>query len=99
TQNPIEHEGTYPLPEAQLDRFLLRISVRYPSRGEKVATSEQPRDRRTDDVDLRPVVDGETLRGMQRALEDVYVSEPIGGYIVDGAPASREARENTGRRD
>ena len=91
TQNPIEHEGTYPLPEAQLDRFLLRISVGYPSREDEIGILEQRRDRRTDDVELRPVVDGETLRGMQRALEDVHVSEPIGGYIVDVVRATREA--------
>ena len=75
TQNPIEHEGTYPLPEAQLDRFLLRISVGYPSREDEIGILEQRRDRRTDEVELDPVVDGETLRGMQRALEDVHVSE------------------------
>src|SRR5205809_6246148 len=51
TQNPIEHEGTYPLPEAQLDRFLLRISVGYPSREDEIGILEQRRDRRTDDVE------------------------------------------------
>jgi MoxR-like ATPase len=91
TQNPIEHEGTYPLPEAQLDRFLLRISVGYPSREDEVGILEQRRDRRTDDVELRPVVDGETLRAMQHALEDVHVSEPVSGYIVDVVRATREA--------
>src|SRR3954465_12358338 len=83
TQNPIEYEGTYPLPEAQLDRFLLRISVGYPTREDEIGILEQRRDRRTDDVEPRPVVDADTLRAMQRALEEVHVSEPIGGYIVD----------------
>jgi MoxR-like ATPase len=76
TQNPIEYEGTYPLPEAQLDRFLLRMSVGYPARH----------------VELNPVVDGETLLAMQQALEDVYVSPSVGYYIVDIVRATRESR-------
>src|SRR3954463_7638301 len=90
TQNPIEHEGTYPLPEAQLDRFLLRISVGYPEREDEIGILRQRRDRGTDDVELRPVVDAETLRGMQQALETVHVSDAIGGYIVDIVRATRE---------
>jgi MoxR-like ATPase len=90
TQNPIEHEGTYPLPEAQLDRFLLRISVGYPSREHELGILQQRRDRRTDEVELRPVVDAAELRAMQQALEDVHVSEPIGWYIVDVVRATRE---------
>jgi MoxR-like ATPase len=90
TQNPIEHEGTYPLPEAQLDRFLLRISVGYPSREHELGILQQRRDRRTDEVELRPVIDAAELRAMQQALEDVHVSEPIGWYIVDVVRATRE---------
>ena len=63
------------------------------------AILEQRRDRRTDDVELSPVVDGETLREMQQALEDVHVSESVGCYIVDVVRATRERRERPGRRE
>jgi MoxR-like ATPase len=91
TQNPIEHEGTYPLPEAQLDRFLLRISVGYPSRDDELGILEHRRNRRADEVVLDPVVDAATLREMQQALEDVYVAESVGYYIVDVVRATRDA--------
>jgi MoxR-like ATPase len=91
TQNPIEHEGTYPLPEAQLDRFLLRISVGYPSRDDELGILQQRRDRRTDEVVLDQVVDAATLMQMQQALEDVYVAESLGYYIVDVVRATRES--------
>jgi MoxR-like ATPase len=91
TQNPIEHEGTYPLPEAQLDRFLLRISVGYPSREDELGILEQRRDRRADDVELDQIVDASEVREMQEALEDVYVAESVGYYIVDVVRATRDA--------
>jgi MoxR-like ATPase len=92
TQNPIEYEGTYPLPEAQLDRFLLRMSVGYPARHDELGVLDQRRARRTDEVELNPVVDGETLLAMQQALEDVHVSPSVGYYIVDIVRATRESR-------
>jgi MoxR-like ATPase len=92
TQNPIEYEGTYPLPEAQLDRFLLRMSVGYPARRDELGVLDQRRARRTDEVELSPIVDGETLLAMQQALEDVHVSPSIGYYIVDVVRATRESR-------
>jgi MoxR-like ATPase len=92
TQNPIEYEGTYPLPEAQLDRFLLRMSVGYPERDDELAVLDRRRERRTDDVELRTVVDGETLVAMQQALEDVHVAPSVGYYIVDVVRATRESR-------
>jgi len=91
TQNPIEYEGTYPLPEAQLDRFLLRVSVGYPSREDELGVLERRRERRTDEIELDPVVDGETLRAMQQALESVHVSESVGYYIVDVVRSTRES--------
>ena len=91
TQNPIEHEGTYPLPEAQLDRFLLRISVGYPSRDDELGILEHRRGRRTDEVVLDQVVDAATLRDMQQALEEVFVAESVGYYIVDVVRATRDA--------
>jgi MoxR-like ATPase len=96
TQNPIEYEGTYPLPEAQLDRFLLRIGIGYPSRedewGEYVGAVLEPRlERATDEVTLEPVVDGPTLVELQRSLEQVYVSESIGRYMIDIVASTRNS--------
>jgi MoxR-like ATPase len=92
TQNPIEYEGTYPLPEAQLDRFLLRISVGYPAREDEWQVLARRAERRTDDVELAPVVDAATLIEMQRACEDVYVSEAVGLYMVDVVASTRNAQ-------
>jgi MoxR-like ATPase len=92
TQNPIEYEGTYPLPEAQLDRFLLRMSVGYPSREDEWKMLASRAERRRDEVDLEPVVDRATLLAMQAACEEVHVSEPVGLYMVDVVAATREAQ-------
>src|SRR6476659_3334281 len=75
TQNPIEYEGTYPLPEAQLDRFLLRMSVGYPSREDEWQVLAGRAERGRDEVEITEVVDLETLLEMQAACEEVYVSE------------------------
>jgi len=92
TQNPIEYEGTYPLPEAQLDRFLVRISVGYPERGDEIEMLRRRVERGEDEVELRPVVDGPELVAMQGALEQVHVAESIEGYIVDLVAATRSSR-------
>jgi MoxR-like ATPase len=92
TQNPIEYEGTYPLPEAQLDRFLVRISIGYPAHADEVEMIRRRLDRGVDEVELEPVVDAATLRSMQAALEQVHVSEAIEGYVVDLVAATRESR-------
>jgi MoxR-like ATPase len=92
TQNPIEYEGTYPLPEAQLDRFLLRMSVGYPSREDEWRVLADRAERRTDEVELEPVVDRETLVAMQQACESVYVSEAVGLYMVDVVAATRTSQ-------
>jgi MoxR-like ATPase len=92
TQNPIEYEGTYPLPEAQLDRFLLRMSVGYPSRDDEWQVLAGRAERGRDEVEITDVVDRETLLEMQAACEEVYVSEPVGLYMVDIAAATRDAQ-------
>ena len=89
TQNPIEYEGTYPLPEAQLDRFILRLGVGYPERADEWQMLARRMEREVDEIDLEPVVDGTTLRAMQRSLEQVHVSEQIGLYMVDLVNATR----------
>jgi MoxR-like ATPase len=89
TQNPIEYEGTYPLPEAQLDRFLLRMAVGYPSREDEWQVLAKRAERGVDEIQLAPVVDRETLLAMQAAVEQVYVSEAVGLYMVDVVAATR----------
>jgi MoxR-like ATPase len=92
TQNPIEYEGTYPLPEAQLDRFLLRMSVGYPAREDEWRVLADRAERRTDEVELEPVVDRETLLAMQQACESIHVSEAVGLYMVDIVAATRTSQ-------
>jgi MoxR-like ATPase len=92
TQNPIEYEGTYPLPEAQLDRFLVRIGIGYPSRDDEVEMLSRRLGRGEDELALRPVVDTATFLEMQRALEQVHVSAAIEGYIVDLVTATRTSK-------
>jgi MoxR-like ATPase len=92
TQNPIEYEGTYPLPEAQLDRFLLRMSVGYPTRENEWLVLSNRAERGQDEIELQPLVDRQTLLDMQAAVEKVYVSEPVGLYMVDIAAATRDAQ-------
>src|SRR5205809_7495893 len=77
TQNPIEYEGTYPLPEAQLDRFILRIGVGYPSRDDELLMLARRMERQADEVVLAPVVDAPTLIAMQRAIEHVHVADSV----------------------
>ncbi len=91
TQNPIEYEGTYPLPEAQLDRFLVRMRIGYPSAAGERQIVQQRLDRREDDAELRTVVDRDELVAMQRSIEDVHVSGAITGYVVDVVTATRES--------
>jgi MoxR-like ATPase len=91
TQNPIEYEGTYPLPEAQLDRFLLRTAFGYPSRADEVDVLTRRIDRDSDDVELRSVVDRETLLAMQGAVERVHVADSVREYCVDLVIATRNA--------
>ena len=91
TQNPIEYEGTYPLPEAQLDRFLLRTGFGYPTADAEWEMLERRLERGVDEVELRSVVDRETLLAMQRAVEGVHVDESVGRYVVDLVAATRES--------
>jgi len=89
TQNPIELEGTYPLPEAQIDRFLLRIDVGYPAREQEVEILRRRRMRRTDDFVVPAVVSPEEVLALQSAVEDVHVDPAVEGYMVDVVAATR----------
>ena len=90
TQNPIELEGTYALPEAQLDRFLMRIAVGYPSREEEREILARRRARRSEEAHVGKVVTRDELLAMQAALESVHVDVSIEEYIVDIARATRD---------
>jgi MoxR-like ATPase len=92
TQNPIEYEGTYPLPEAQLDRFLLRTAFGYPDREGEVDVLSRRIERESDDVALRSVVDRDTLLAMQRAIERVHVAASVREYCVDLVAATRNSQ-------
>jgi MoxR-like ATPase len=91
TQNPIEFEGTYPLPEAQIDRFLLRTSLGYPSQADDAEIIRRRLDRGTDLIALDAVVDPATVLALQASLECVVVSEPIIEYCVALVHATRSS--------
>jgi MoxR-like ATPase len=90
TQNPIEYEGTYPLPEAQVDRFLMRIEVGYPTREQEKEVLDRRRARKSDDVRIEAVSDPPTVLGLQAAIEDVHVDDDVERYIVEIATRTRE---------
>ena len=89
TANPIEHEGTYPLPEAQLDRFLLRLSLGYPSFDEEWEVLRRRVERQQEDQSVDRVLDAEGLQAVQRAVEQVYVAESVGRYAIELVTATR----------
>jgi MoxR-like ATPase len=88
TQNPIEYEGTFALPEAQLDRFMLRIQLGYPMPAEEVLILDEHKSHRPID-DLGEVVTAKELQGMQQAVRDIYVDPQVSEYIVRLVTATR----------
>jgi len=88
TQNPIEHEGTYPLPESQLDRFMMRLVMGYPSRTKEMEILET-HGRGSSYTELQPVVSGEDVQRMAAIARTIHVAEPIKEYLVDAAEATR----------
>jgi MoxR-like ATPase len=89
TQNPIEYEGTYALPEAQLDRFLLRLAIGYPDGDDEWLMLQRRAERGEEEVELRSVLDGTALLQLQRTVEQVHVDESVGRYIVALVTATR----------
>ena len=91
TQNPLEQEGTYPLPEAQVDRFMLKVIVDYPDRAEEraileaMATSEP-------DLSVHPVVSGDDVLAARRVVNSIYVDDRLKDYIVDTVWATRDPK-------
>jgi len=92
TQNPIEYEGTFPLPEAQLDRFLMRISLGYPDFEEELAVIEQQEQEHPIDS-LEAVANPKDVIGLQQAAKDVYVDRAVREYIVNLTEATRNHRD------
>jgi MoxR-like ATPase len=90
TQNPIEFEGTYRLPEAQLDRFIMRLRVGYPSVDDERQILAQRGARRQDAIDLEPVIDAGQLLAIQAAVEQVHAGEAIEQYIVSLTVMTRQ---------
>jgi MoxR-like ATPase len=93
TANPIEYEGTYPLPEAQLDRFLMRVSFGYPTSEEEHDVVSRRIERRQEDIDLAQVTDATGLQAMQAAVETVTLDDSIVRYCVDLATATRDHKD------
>ncbi|ALV63781.1 MoxR-related ATPase, AAA superfamily [Thermococcus sp. 2319x1] len=93
TQNPIEQEGTYPLPEAQLDRFLVRLRVGYPTKEEELEILKRRIKRKKEEVDIGQITSAEEVVEMQRAVEDVYVSDAVLEYITEIVRATRENKK------
>ncbi|MEE9196909.1 MAG: MoxR family ATPase [bacterium] len=83
TQNPIEFEGTYPLPEAQIDRFVMRIEMGYPSRAAEVEILSRRMARKQDLVEIERIADPKQIQDMQAAVEEVFVEEDVERYIVE----------------
>jgi len=93
TQNPIEYEGTFPLPEAQLDRFMVKISIGYPSAEEEDEILKRRTERKKDVVMLQTITSPETLLAMRAATEEVYINPDVRRYIVDLTAKSRSHRQ------
>lgn len=93
TQNPIEYEGVYPLPEAQLDRFLLRLQLGYPNRTEEVEILKRRMERAQEDVLLQPAANGETILALQKTVEGIHVDDDVLGYVTDIVQATRVQRQ------
>jgi MoxR-like ATPase len=93
TQNPIEQEGTYPLPEAQVDRFMMKIEVTYPTRDEELEIMRRMA-RTSEQADVRPVVRPDQILRARSVLNDLYIDERVEQYIVDLVFASRRPAEN-----
>ena len=93
TQNPIEYEGVYPLPEAQLDRFLARLQLGYPNRAEEVEILKRRMQRGREEVRLEPAENTETILALQKTVEGIHVDDDILGYVTDIVQATRTQRQ------
>ncbi len=90
TQNPVEYEGTFPLPEAQLDRFMVKLSIGYPSAADEAEILRRRRERKQEEATLTAVTGGDQLLTMRQLIEEVYVEPDMERYIVSLVRATRE---------
>ncbi len=93
TQNPIEYEGTFPLPEAQLDRFIMKLSIGYPSQEDEQEILRRRQERQKDTFDINKVTDAEELLSMRQAVEQVHTDPDIARYIVALTSRTRKLRQ------
>jgi len=93
TMNPIEYEGVYPLPEAQLDRFLVKLALGYPNRPEEIEIMKRRMVRGKEDVVLEPVVDASSVLALQKKVEEIHVDDDVLGYVADIVQATRSQRQ------
>ena len=93
TQNPIEYEGTFPLPEAQLDRFIVKLSIGYPSAEEEQEILRRRRERKRESVDIAPILDADGLLGLCAAVEQVHIDADLERYIVMLVAQTRQQRQ------
>ena len=90
TQNPIELEGTYPLPEAQIDRFMMKVRIGYPNLEQEKEILRRRLQRKSDEINLDKIADPQILAEMQGKIEDIHIDEDIMGYIVEIVQATRK---------
>ncbi|NIW48274.1 MAG: AAA domain-containing protein, partial [Gammaproteobacteria bacterium] len=93
TQNPIEYEGTFPLPEAQLDRFIARVEIGYPTRVEEIEIIDRRHVRQEDDIHLNQITTPDQLLELRKIIEQVYVAPDIEKYIVSLVQETRNHKE------
>lgn len=93
TQNPIEYEGVYPLPEAQLDRFIVKLQLGYSDRPGEIEILRRRMQRAQEDISLDPVANAQTIRELQKTAEGVHVDDDVLGYITDIVQATRSQRQ------
>lgn len=93
TQNPIEYEGVYPLPEAQLDRFMVKLRLGYPSKNEEVEIMRRRMIRAREDIVLEPAGDSQKIIDLQKTVEEIHVDEDILAYIADIVQSTRAQRQ------
>ncbi|MBE7548820.1 MoxR-like ATPase in aerotolerance operon [Candidatus Kuenenia stuttgartiensis] len=91
TQNPIEHEGTYPLPEAQLDRFMLKLNITYPDKKEEREILERMATTKSD-IKVNPVISPNDILRLRTVVDGIYIDDKIKDYIIDIVFASREPK-------
>ena len=93
TQNPIEQEGTYPLPEAQIDRFMLKLHIDYPSKGEEKLIMQQMSSN-ANSYKVKPVVDPEDILTARKVIDSIYIDENLQDYIINLVTATRDPKGN-----